>query len=264
MSLTWLFSDRPAKSKVSAPITLKNIHIASPCRADWAKMSGDERVRHCSECKLSVYNLSELSRRAAEELIARHEGRLCVRFYRRADGTVITRDCPVGFRQLARKVSRVAGTVLSALMSVSFGAAQTTASQPPQATTQNDQKKAEIMVTVIDPEGAIISGAQVVLVEKETGTRFSTISNQNGLVDLSRLKPGTYKMEITSKWFLAYSTTVNLTADKVERVTAKLMPDPKDAVTIDLCEMGSPLVDTKSSTVVHVFEGGLLKAGSPR
>lgn len=150
-------------------------------------------------------------------------------------------------------------------MSVSFGAAQTTASQPPQATTQNDQKKAEIMVTVIDPEGAIISGAQVVLVEKETGTRFSTISNQNGLVDLSRLKPGTYKMEIISKPFLAYSTTVNLISDKVERVTAKLLVDPKVGATI---EMGvfttAPIVEPDNSTVVHVFEGGLLKAGSPR
>ena len=27
------------------------------------------------------------------------QGRLCVRFYRRADGTVLTQDCPVGLRR---------------------------------------------------------------------------------------------------------------------------------------------------------------------
>jgi hypothetical protein len=30
------------------------------------------------------------------------KGRVCVRFYRRADGTVLTQDCPVGLRQKLR------------------------------------------------------------------------------------------------------------------------------------------------------------------
>jgi hypothetical protein len=39
----------------------------------------------------------------AERLVVEKEGRLCVRFHRRADGTVLTRDCPVGLRRwLAR------------------------------------------------------------------------------------------------------------------------------------------------------------------
>jgi hypothetical protein len=42
---------------------------------------------------LNVYNLSEMSQESAEALIAETEGRLCVRFYQRADGTVLTRDC---------------------------------------------------------------------------------------------------------------------------------------------------------------------------
>jgi len=55
-----------------------------------------ERVRHCGECKLNVYNLSEMTQTEAEGLIRKHEGRLCVRYYQRADGTVLTRNCPVG------------------------------------------------------------------------------------------------------------------------------------------------------------------------
>lgn len=53
---------------------------------------------------MNVYNLSSLSRGEANELIRRSEGRLCVRLFRRTDGTVLTRDCPVGVRALARKV----------------------------------------------------------------------------------------------------------------------------------------------------------------
>lgn len=262
MSLNWLFPDRSAKSKNSTPIALNNLRVASPCRADWTQMSGDDRVRHCSECKLNVYNLSEMSRREAEELIASREGRLCVRFYRRGDGTVITRDCPVGLRQLVRKVSRVAGTALSALMSVSFCAAQSTAKSAPQATTQNDQKRAAIAVTVIDPQGAVVSGAQVVAEEKETGVRFSTISDSSGFANLTRLRPGTYRLKIIAKLFKSSVATLNLTPDKLEKITARLVPGGDAAETIDLC-MGSALVDAKNSTVVHTFEGNLLKAISP-
>ncbi|MGZ4896492.1 MAG: hypothetical protein ACXVJ0_08525, partial [Candidatus Angelobacter sp.] len=67
-----------------------NIRIASPCQAEWEKMVGDERVRHCSECNLNVYNLSAMTERQVQELIAGSQGkRLCTRFYRRADGTVL-------------------------------------------------------------------------------------------------------------------------------------------------------------------------------
>src|SRR6185503_6331901 len=60
---------------------LNNVRIASPCSADWEKMVGDERVRHCNQCNLNVYNLSALSSLEAHDLVAKREGRLCVRFY---------------------------------------------------------------------------------------------------------------------------------------------------------------------------------------
>jgi hypothetical protein len=95
---------------------LENVRVAAPCPADWGKMVGDERVRFCGQCELNVYNLSGMTRREAEALVAGTEGRLCVRFYRRADGTILTRNCPVGLRAVRRKVSRVAGAVLSAAL----------------------------------------------------------------------------------------------------------------------------------------------------
>src|SRR5688500_9147389 len=80
---TQLLAD--AKSHAKLPV-LDNIRIASPCSADWSKMTGDERTRHCGDCKKNVYNLSEMTRDEAETLILAKEGRLCVRYFQRKDG----------------------------------------------------------------------------------------------------------------------------------------------------------------------------------
>ena len=257
MSLTWLFGDRSAKSRDAAPVALKNVHVASPCTANWTQMSGDNRVRRCPECKLNVYNLSAMSRREAEELISSREGRLCVRFYQRADGTVLTHDCPVGLRQLVRKVSRIAGTALSALMSVGFCAAQSTPNCPEQTTVQNDQKGTGVRVTVTDPAGAVISGAQVLAIETETGLRYSASTDGSGVGSLQRLKPGSYRLEIHIQGFKTYSRTLSIAKDKMEQITAKLALGQGTTIVT-----GAPLVPAKQSTSIHTFEGDLLKAGT--
>lgn len=95
---------------------LDEVRIAAPCPADWGKMVGDERVRFCGSCNLHVYNLSGMTRREAESLVTSNEGRLCVRFHRRADGTILTRNCPVGLSAVRRRVARVGGSVLSAAL----------------------------------------------------------------------------------------------------------------------------------------------------
>jgi hypothetical protein len=83
----------------------QNVRIASPCSADWTLMKGDDRVRYCPACNLKVYNLSAMPEREAQALVTRREGRLCVRFYRRKDGTILTQNCPVGLQAVMRKVS---------------------------------------------------------------------------------------------------------------------------------------------------------------
>ncbi len=100
---------------------LDHVRIAAPCKADWDSMFGDERVRFCGQCNLNVYNLSEMTKSDAELLVARTEGRLCVRFYRRTDGSILTRNCPEGLRALKRRLSRVASAVGTALVSFLAG-----------------------------------------------------------------------------------------------------------------------------------------------
>src|SRR5947209_12268222 len=101
-------------SKFTNP--LDGVRVAAPCPANWERMVGDERMRYCGQCNLHVYNLSGMTRTEAESLITNAEGRLCVRFYRRGDGTILTRNCPIGLRALKRRFSRTAGAMLSAVL----------------------------------------------------------------------------------------------------------------------------------------------------
>ena len=97
---------------------LKHVRVASPCKSDWDQMIGTERVRFCGQCSLNVYNLSAMTRDEAESLIAANEGRLCVRFYRRGDGSIITQDCPVGLRAVRQRISYVTKAVASGALAI--------------------------------------------------------------------------------------------------------------------------------------------------
>lgn len=116
-------------------IPLETIQIAKPCPADWDAMTGDAQVRHCGSCRLNVYNLSEMTRAQAEAVILEHEGHLCVRLYTRADGTVLTRDCPVGLRafwlKTARRLSWAAALAVSCLTGLWRGEAAHAVTQTP-------------------------------------------------------------------------------------------------------------------------------------
>ncbi len=109
---------------------LDSIRIASPCDARWEDMTGDARRRHCAQCDLDVHNISNMTRDEAEHLLAKlSEGRICARFYRRSDGTILTRDCPNGLaaarRLLLRTTSRLAAAIgLAILASAAAKAAQ--------------------------------------------------------------------------------------------------------------------------------------------
>lgn len=107
-----------ARARLHLPV-LDNIRVASPCAESWEAMSGDARVRHCQRCNQNVYNLSEMTRDEAQALLVEKEGKLCARYFRRKqDGTILTRDCPVGAQRRRRWIfglgllATIAGAVL--------------------------------------------------------------------------------------------------------------------------------------------------------
>jgi hypothetical protein len=105
---------------MSKKIPLDMISVASPCTQKWDSMKGDDRTRFCEQCSLNVYNLSDLTQDQAESLVAEHEGKMCVRYFRRFDGTILTKDCPVGWAAIKRKAALIGGAA-AAILVACFG-----------------------------------------------------------------------------------------------------------------------------------------------
>lgn len=90
---------------------LPPLALASPCEEPWDAMRGDDKKRFCERCSLHVHNLTAMSSGEVSALLEGTQGRLCVRFFRRADGTVLTQDCPVGLRRARRRRLRSAAVL---------------------------------------------------------------------------------------------------------------------------------------------------------
>ena len=103
------------------------MEIATPCHERWSAMSGDERVRLCHACDKKVYNFNSLTRDEIVELMRASEGRACLRVFRRADGTILTADCPVALAQVRRRL--VTGSMSAAALVLGLFSTPVTASE---------------------------------------------------------------------------------------------------------------------------------------
>jgi hypothetical protein len=107
--------------------TLQRVDVASPCHVPWDGMQGDARVRHCGDCDKHVFNLSAMPEAEASALVAdKEDGEICIRFYRRTDGTVMTSDCGAREQAAVRdtswgKLPGMAGMALAALSAAGCG-----------------------------------------------------------------------------------------------------------------------------------------------
>jgi len=93
------------------------ISVASPCRQPWEGMRGDANVRFCGACEKNVYQLDNLTTEEVRALIVAREGKLCWRFYVRRDGTVLTKDCPVGIRRVRQRMFAAIATAVAVVCS---------------------------------------------------------------------------------------------------------------------------------------------------
>jgi len=187
---------------------INKLRVALPCSVPWAAMTGDERVRHCQLCQLNVYNISEMTTEEVRKLITESGGRICGRLYRRRDGTVLTKDCPVGLRAYQKRVARFAGATLAAILglfSISFG----------QQTDENpvDPSKVKIVRTptpvqpgiltgqILDNKRIAVAGAEIKLID-ENKREFLTKSDNLGKYQISPMPAGIYILEVKSVGFL--------------------------------------------------------------
>ena len=191
---------------------LKNIRVAAPCTASWEAMAGDERVRHCTLCSLNVYNFQEMTRDEIRTLLLRTEGRVCARMYRRADGTLMTSDCPSGLQAVRQRMSRLAAAFTAAFFSVaafaSDGAMCTTPlvqkngskvkfTSTRTATAQQAGLKGIVTGEFSEPKGAPLPGISVILRNETTKREVRTYTDANGAFAFASLDDGLYRMDVT-------------------------------------------------------------------
>lgn len=97
---------------------LDRVCIAMPCSVDWNAMKGNDEVRLCGGCNKNVYNISAMSKKHAEEILS---GPMlpCLQISRRADGTLVTDECPKIFRPIRSSWTKIVGAFLSLLAALS-------------------------------------------------------------------------------------------------------------------------------------------------
>ena len=76
---------------------------------------------------------------------------------------------------------------------------------------------------VNDPQSASVPGAKITAVEKETGARFSTVSNADGTYVLPFLPPGPYSVEVEAPGFKRYvNGSMRISTNEREQLDVQL------------------------------------------
>jgi len=174
-------------------------------------MAGDERVRHCTLCSLNVYNFAEMTRDEIGALLTKTEGRVCARLYRRADGTLLTKDCPRGLRAVRLRMSRFATAFIAALFSVSAFASNGRSCQKPLISKDSKVKlaieqaanpqRATFAGVVKTEDGIPLPGVTVVLRDEATKREFTTLTDANGTFTIASLNDGLYRVDVMLESF---------------------------------------------------------------
>jgi hypothetical protein len=194
---------------------LGQLRVASPCGVSWDSMDGGGRVRFCRLCSLNVYDFSGMTRAEVEALVTKTEGRLCGRMTRRADGTVLTKDCPVGLRALRLRATRAAGAAFAALLSLCSLASGQTKTQKlsceqgggvkvERKAAKKDGAKASaasVSGVVLDQQGAFVPGVEVFFKDEATKKEFSAQTSEEGAFSLPVLPAGKYTLRVNSPGF---------------------------------------------------------------
>lgn len=194
---------------MSAKDSSLQLRIASPCNMDWDSMVGNDRVRFCEHCQLSVHNIDLSSQKQIRRLIARSSGRLCVS-YRQPDPR--SEMTPPLLYKIGRRTSAIAAGAFSATLGITSAMAASTDLN--RAAFSNEVVAAASVVDrfasfgggtlrglVFDPNGAVITGANVSVTNSETNEQLYAISGSDGEFRFAELKPGSYHLKIRATGF---------------------------------------------------------------
>jgi len=241
---------------------LRNLRIATPCHVGWENMTGDERVRFCDSCKLHVYNFSELTSREIESLVLKTNGRLCGRMYQRADGTILTRDCPVGLRAVRHRVARFAGAVFATILglcSVTFSQTNSDKSSQSKQTASfkiehnrtDVESFGKLIGTVVNSAGGVLIGAEVTLKNNETREQRTTRTDELGTFLFADLSTGKYVLSMSAPGMKQFQVTdIELLATEGSRAEIRM----EDGVLLTGAVSVQDHFDEESTTSVNMIK----------
>lgn len=212
---------------MSAKNSLNLLTVNSPCFRDWTSMTGNDQVRFCEHCEFEVHNISEMTRTEALRLIATSQGRLCVRYYRDPQGSVVTRPTHARLHCIGRRVSRLAAGAFSATLSLSAAVADGSAKMSTEIS-QNAQGHgqfalgASVVGTITDQNGAVIPGATISIFNADRSVAMYTSTSDEGAFRFDGLASGTYSLHIQAPGFAGTDAGVFLSVDGEARVDRTL------------------------------------------
>ncbi|HET9838800.1 MAG TPA: TonB-dependent receptor [Candidatus Angelobacter sp.] len=118
--------------------------------------------------------------------------------------------------------------------------------------------KGSISGSVVDPQGAVVSGAQIAAKNVETGVSFTTTSDSSGLYRLNLLPVGTYNVEVKAQGFkTATSNGVIVAAGRDSGLGAIHMSVGETSTTVEVTAE-APLIETTQSQISSTFSGTTL------
>jgi Carboxypeptidase regulatory-like domain len=118
--------------------------------------------------------------------------------------------------------------------------------------------KGSISGSVVDPQGAVVSGAQVKAKNIETGVVFPTTTDHAGVYRLNLLPVGTYEVEVSAPGFkTSKSNGVAVAAGQDTGMGAVHMSVGETSTTVEV-SADAPLIETTQAQISSTFSGQTL------
>lgn len=213
---------------MSARDLSKELEIKTPCTADWDSMIGNDRIRFCEHCNLTVNDLSQLTPKRVRRLIIKSKGRLCVRYRLLPDGAPLLKAVPKKIHTIGRRASRIAAGAFTATLSLATAVPQSasdnvirqrvSAHQQVGSLIEPWTQGSEIKGKVTDTHGAVIQGAGVTLGTDTTSHMTGTVTDSAGDYKFDGLQPGTYHLTIEAVGFAQHETAEIVVAENETRL----------------------------------------------
>src|SRR5262249_17141122 len=120
--------------------------------------------------------------------------------------------------------------------------------------------KGSISGSVVDPQGAVVSGAEVKAKNVDTGVVNTTTSDSSGNFRLNLLPAGTYNVEVSAKGFkTSVSKGASVAAGTDTGLGAVRLTVGETSTTVEVTA-AAPLIDTTQSQVTNTFSGVVLNS----